>query len=55
MVTGLKKTIGCKVIEIVLAEEGGKKGKKVVGTEGPRGGFASAGGGRGTGHDDVLL
>jgi leucyl-tRNA synthetase len=31
MVTGLKKTTGCKEVEIVLAKEGGKTGEVVVG------------------------
>ena len=34
MVVGLKKTTGCKDIEVILAKEGGKAGEVVVGLQG---------------------
>lgn len=37
MVTGLKKTTGCREIEVVLVKEGGKVGEVVVGVGGEKG------------------
>lgn len=34
MVRGLRRTTGCRAVEVVLVEEGGKSGKVVVAEEG---------------------
>jgi leucyl-tRNA synthetase len=38
MVKGLKKTTGCKVIEVVMVDEGAKSGEVIIGDDGKSGG-----------------